>query len=284
MPRFASHLLPRAGTGAKRDPSGPDRRSRLGPLAALSGWRKLALAVFAATFAGGLIWFLLPLRGEHALAELLREQGYLEIAAPADFYLPGTIHTIELRSDRKIVLHPTCTIGPELLAKITLQSPTLEHNLSQRMAKEFDVSAQMRDLVAATVGGDKVAQLKLSLQRSSILQITDEDLLRVQQEIIKGACQDAIAWNISSGGLVCQTRSALKGDLVYDIVYRDELTAEEKGKLTAEVAAALKLKADQERADRMSGTALIYGVRLMPAGILLNGPNAKPVDCRVERT
>jgi hypothetical protein len=229
------------------------------------------------------IWFLPPFGSGHALADLLNEQGYWEIAAPADFYVPGTIHTIEVRSDRKIALHPTCTIDTELLAKMTLQSRTIDRSWEQRLDKKFDVSAHMHDLVSGGMEGNKIAKLNLSLQKSSILHVTDEDLLRLQHEVVRETCREAIEWNINSGGRVCQTRAAMRGDLVYDIVYHEGISIQEKGKLTAEAAAALKLVADQDRTDRMLGTGLIYGVKLMPAAIVLNTPNAKPVDCRIGR-
>ncbi len=231
----------------------------------------------------GLIWFLQPLGDSHALADLLGEQGYWEIAAPAEFYVPGTINTIEVRSDGKIELHPTCTIDPELLAKMTLKSRTIDRDLAQRLDKKFDVSAQLQDLVSAGMGGKKTAKLNMSFRNSSILNVADEDLWRVQREVVKEACREAIEWNINNGGRVCQTRSALKGDFVYDISYQEGISAEEKGKLTADLAATLKLAADQDRSDRMLGNGLIYGVKLMPAGIVLDTVHAKPADCRVGR-
>ena len=229
------------------------------------------------------IWYLQPLSNGPALANLLEDQGYWEIASPAEFYLPGTINTIEVRSDGKIELHPTCTIDPELLAKVTIKSRTIDRDLARRLDRKFDASVQVQELVSAGIGGNKSAKLNMSFRNSGILTVTDEDLWRLQREVVKEACREAIQWNINNGGRVCQTRSALRGDLVYDISYGEGISVEQKGRLTAEMAATLKLAADQERADRMLGNGLIYGVKLLPAAITLDTLDTKVPDCRVGR-
>jgi len=142
----------------------------------------------------------------------------------------------------------------------------------------------MQDLASAGLGGNKTKGLEMSLRNSSILDLTDQALLQLRHEIIKGGCEEAIALNINSGARVCQTRSALRADLIYDITYQRGLSVEEQAKLTADAAASLKLNADQGRTDRLTGNGLIYGVKLMPGGIFLDTPNAKPTDCQVSRT
>src|SRR5262245_29742446 len=250
-------------------------------------WFSLMRTVMAALAGGAviaaLIWALTPSPGGQALADLLKDQGYWEIAAPADFYVPGTINTIEFRSDGKIELHPTCTIKADLLQNMTIASRTVDRIWEQRLDKTFEVSGRMQDLLSASATGSKIAKLNLSFRNTNILQVTDEDLRRVQHEVVRETCQEAIELNLKNGGRVCQTRSALRGDLVYDISYRDSLSAAETGKLTGSVAAALKLGVDQGRTDRMLGAGLIYGVSMMPGGIVLNSPDVKPVDCRTVR-
>jgi hypothetical protein len=256
---------------------------KLAPLLSVAAKKWPAIAMAAVAGIAALIWFW-PSGKDVALANLLSERGYWAIDAPAEFYVPGTINTIEVRSDGRIALHPTCKIDPEVLAKMTIQSRTIDQTLTERLNKKFDVTARMQDLVSAGFGGNKTRRLDMSFRNSSILDLSDQELLQVQHDVIRASCQEAIAWNINSGATVCQTRSALKGDLIYDITYQRGLSVEEQGKLTAEAAAKLKLDADHDRTDRLLGNGLIYGVRLMPGGIMLNTPDAKPMDCRVSRT
>src|SRR6516164_9186092 len=143
-----------------------------------------------AVAAVGLIWFLAPLGEDNALQNLLSEYGYWETVPPADFYLPGTINTIEVRSNGKIAIHPTCKINTETLAKITLHSHTVDHTLAQRLTKGIDLSGRIKDYLPFGLDAHKAKALNLSVQNSSLLQITEEDLILVQREVIKGACQE----------------------------------------------------------------------------------------------
>jgi hypothetical protein len=231
------------------------------------------------TFISSSVWYLQPSDHDRALATLLAQQGYYEIATPADLYVPGTINTIEVRSDGKVELHPTCKMDAAMLTKMTMESRTIDHDLAVGLNKNFDISGEMQNLISATVAGNRSAKLSMSLHNSHILLAADEDLLRVQHELVRGTCEEAIELNIKNGGIVCQTRAALKGDLVYDVNYKQELAIKEKGELTKDLAATLKLSADQDRANRMQGDGLIYGIKLMPSGIISSKANSNPSEC-----
>ena len=103
----------------------------------LSILKKNAAVVGALLLAGVLIWFFMPLGRSFALADLLGEQGYWETVPPAEYYLPGTFNTIEVRSDGKVAIYPTCKIDPELLARMTLHSHTMDHTFAERLNKGF---------------------------------------------------------------------------------------------------------------------------------------------------
>ena len=233
-------------------------------------------AGFAVAAVGGLIWFMVPLGGDTALQNLLGEYGYWETAPPADFYLPGTINTIEVGSSGKIAIYPTCNIDPQTLAKITLHSHTIDQTLAERLNKGFNLSGRIKDFLPVGVDAHKAKTVNLSLQNSTLLQITEEELIQVQRAIIKDACQEAIEISIKSGARVCQTRAALMGDLVYDIVYNDSGSAR-----TNNAGPTVKVDTDGENSDRVVGKGLIYGVNFAQGGILYNTPDAKPADCQV---
>jgi hypothetical protein len=239
--------------------------------------RGLSLSAGAFALFVAAIWFLPAGRGGR-VADLL--QGYLESVPPAEFYVPGMINTVELRSDGKIELHPTCKIDPSLLANITIHSRTVDHSLVEQIKKRFDVSGRIQEFVSMEIEGNKTRKINVSLLNSRILHVPDEQLMLLQREVIKGTCQEVIERHINSGAKVCQTRAALRGDLVYDIIYEEGISAGEKAKLTADIAAKLGVEVIQGQADRMRGKDLIYGVKLGRDGILLNTPNAKPTECQ----
>jgi len=243
-------------------------------LSSLTTKRKVAGCALAV--AGSLIWFMMPIGKEHALADLLSEQGYWETVPPAEYYLPGTINTIEVKSNGKVAIYPTCKIDPDLLAKVTLHSHTVDRALAEQLNRGFDVSSRIKEFLPVAIEGHKAVSVTLSLQNSSILQITDEELMLVQREVIKDSCKEAIETNIRHGARVCQTRAALMGDLVFDLNYAADGSALEKGG-----GQKLNIGGNQVNADRMVGKGLIYGVNFLPGGIPSAAGEAKPADCQI---
>jgi hypothetical protein len=175
---------------------------------------KTRYAIAGLAVVGVFIWFLLPFGKDLAFADLLSDQGFWETVPPADYYLPGTINTIEVRSDGRIAIHPTCKIDSKLLDRMTLRSRTINRTLAERLNKGFDVSDRINGALPIEINGHKAKSLSLSLQNSIILQISDEELLLLRKEIVKDTCKEAIEWNLNNGATVCQTRAALKGDHV----------------------------------------------------------------------
>ena len=121
--------------------------------------------------------------------------------------------------------------------------------------------------------GRKLKNVKLSLQNSNILQITDEELMFVKKAIVKDSCQEAIEINIKSGATVCQTRAALMGDLIYDVSYETSVSAHTND-TTGDV------ERGQANTDRIVGTGLIYGVSFVPHDILSGSSEAKSASCQ----
>ena len=102
-----------------------------GFLASLSNGKKFAFtAIGGLTFMSSSIWYLQPSDHDRALANLLAQRGYYELATPAELYIPGTINTIEVRSDGKVDLHPTCKMDVGMLAKMTIKSRGLRDKLA----------------------------------------------------------------------------------------------------------------------------------------------------------
>ena len=120
-------------------PSTADTRF-FGFLASLSNGKKFAFtAISGLTFISSSIWYLQPSDYDRALANLLAQQGYYELATPAELYIPGTINTIEVRSDGKVELHPTCKMDVGMLAKMTIESRTIDRDLALGLNKKCAV-------------------------------------------------------------------------------------------------------------------------------------------------
>ncbi len=225
------------------------------------------------------VWFAWPRQGKETITAILLETGYLEIVPPTTFGGPGTINTIEFLSNGKVEMHPTCDIEPGFLADKIQKSQTVDRELKQSLEKKLDVSAEIKEKLAAIAGISQISSVHLKLENASVLLITDESLISARHALLKGECEDAVIENVSSGGIVCQTRSVLEADVIYEINYNDTVSIGERAKLTSEAAAKLNLDARQDSDNRISGHQLFFGVKLAPKPILAS--NSSEVKCTV---
>jgi len=232
-------------------------------------WLWLGSGVFVAI---GLVmiaaWAGFP-RKKQTITAILSETGYFEVVPPSTFGGPGTINTIEYLSNGRLELHPTCEVDPALLTGKIQKSRTMDRDLKQSLEKNLDVSAQIRDKLSAVAGMEQVDSIHLKLENANILLISDELLISTRNALLKADCEDAVTQNISSGSLVCQTRSVLEADVVYEIKYHNKISMEERAKLTSEIAAKLELEAHEGSDDKVSGSQLFFGIRLSPNPIVL---------------
>ncbi|MDA9507367.1 hypothetical protein XI09_22590 [Bradyrhizobium sp. CCBAU 11386] len=232
-------------------------------------WLWLGSGVFVAI---GLVmvavWVGFP-RKKQTITAILSETGYFEVVPPSTFGGPGTINTIEYLSDGRLELHPTCDVDPTLLASKIQKSRTVDRELKQSLEKKLDVSAEVREKLSAVAGMQQVEAVNLKLENANILLISDESLISTRNALLKAECEDAVTLNVSSGGVVCQTRSVLEADVVYEIKYHNKISMEEKAKLTSEIAAKLDLDVHQGANDKVSGSQLFFGIRLSPNPIVL---------------
>ncbi len=233
------------------------------------GWFWLSSGVFVAiALVMVAVWAGYP-RKKQTITAILSETGYFEVVPPSTFGGPGTINTIEYLSSGRLELHPTCDVDPDLLVNKIQKSRTVDRDLKQSLEKKLDVSAQVREKLSAVAGMQQVEAVNLKLENANILLISDESLISTRNALLKSECEDAVTQNISSGGVVCQTRSVLEADVVYEIKYRKKISMEEKAKLTSEIAAKLDLDVHEGAEDKVSGSQLFFGIRLSPNPIVM---------------
>lgn len=224
-------------------------------------------------------WFALP-QGSTPTNYLL-EAGYLEIVPPSKFFGPGTINTVEFQENGRVQLHPTCDTDSlsALLSDKIHASNTTDREVLQSLKKQLDISEKIKEVLASEAAIKQAKSISISFENVHIILITDEGLLTVRDALVKDHCQEAIAWNISNGGVVCQTRAVLEADVTYEIKYRDEVSASERARYNSEAAAKLAMVTHEDSTNRISGRRLFYGIKLAPDAFTLNTPEAKPVKC-----
>ena len=226
------------------------------------------------------VWFTWPRQGKGTITAILLETGYFEIVPPTTFGGPGTINTIEFLSNGKVEMHPTCDVEPGFLGDKIQKSQTIDRELKQSLEKTLDVSAEVTQKLEALAGIRQISSIHLKLENANILLVSDESLISARHALLKGECEDAVIENVSNGGIVCQTRSVLEADVIFEIKYDDTVSIGERAKLTSEAAAKLNLDARQDADNRISGHQLFFGVKLAPKPIVL-GSHVGEMKCTV---
>lgn len=204
--------------------------------------------------------------------------GYHELVPPSTIHLPGTINTVEIRSDGSVQLHPTCRMDRDALAAAMEQSSTASLEHAKRFESGFEATAALPSTAESTAVGEKVRSVRVSLRDARILSMPDETLLEIQKQYIKDTCQEAIMHNLSAGARVCQTEEVLQADAVYRIDYQDETATDQKVEAAQAVAVSLGLSADASEVEEIRGDDLFFGVKLKRFCIVQDGnqPQAAP--------
>jgi hypothetical protein len=127
--------------------------------------RLLVAGAVAIVAIGFLIWWRLP-PGE-TMADTLRQFGYLEVMAPSTHYGPGTINTIEVTRDKKIIVRPTCDIDTQMLSTLIKESPTTDSTLTQKLTKNYDILAKFKDIISSEISDNRVKGIFTQFKRTS---------------------------------------------------------------------------------------------------------------------
>ena len=205
--------------------------------------------------------------------------GYLEIVPPSTLHLPGSINSVEFASGGRVQLHPTCNIDRSDIWKEIEKATADDNNTQQWIIERKEVSEAKAKAFASEVGGMRIREVFASIMNPRILALTDETLLRMQRDMLKGACQEAVELNIMNGANVCQARAVLEADIEYTFSYEEGVSAKLQSDLTSQIAANLDLGTSEIGKNYIAGKKLFFAVRLAPYGIVINTPDAQPSQC-----
>ena len=148
-------------------------------------------------------------------------------------------------------------------------SATVDQSIKERLSRSFDVSSNLMGRLDSEALAEKVKSVNVTFKNMRILLMSHERLLKLQQTILSGSCEQAILYNIEAGAKVCQTEAVLQADMVYTIEYVDNLSSSHQAELTKEIASKVKIEGSRQRANEVTGKALYYGIKLMPRCIEL---------------
>ena len=208
--------------------------------------------------------------------------GYLEIVPPSNLHRPGSINSVEFTNGGRVQLHPTCNIDHSEVWEELKGSETVDSNMSQWINTKHEVSGSMLGLFASVVKVTKIEKIYLEIKNPRILALTDESLMRIRRDILKGDCQEAVTWNIRHGANVCQAKAVIEADFVYNISYEEGVSAKLQSDITSQISTNLDLGTSEIGENYISGNKLFFAVKLDPYGIVLDTPDAKKSQCLIK--
>lgn len=233
--------------------------------------RAVALAL---TSTAALIIYLVYFHTPPTLGEILNEFGYQEIVPPSKLYGPGTFNSVEQLSDQSVKLHPTCNMDPEILEGLWDVSPTVDREMAARFSRDFDISAELSESLKSTMSSKQIKYIRMSLRNMRVVVLTQENLLKLRDQYLKGTCEEAVIHNVKNGGCVRQSKEILQADLVYTVRVKGDIQAMHNIKISAPQhkggSHTPGVGGITDSDDFISGEKLFYGVKLSPGCFTAN--------------
>jgi hypothetical protein len=195
------------------------------------------------------------------LADALKRSGYLEIRPAANFDGPGTIVTVDFRTDDYVMLHPTCNMDWTEVSGLWQSSPSVDTDAARALSGEFKLSADFLQGVGLEVGAG--AEIDVKLENTRILVLSDESRIGLSSKYLKDNCLQAVKEAISlDKKCVTQPISVMQADVVYRAKLSDSIAASDKAEIRDKMSAALSTKGAANNSDAITGKGLFIGLKL----------------------
>jgi hypothetical protein len=184
-----------------------------------------AFAIVAAVAAYNLSF---PFKKQHGFgttpAEVLNRNGYLEIRPATNFGGPGTIVTVDLKTDNFVMMHPTCNMDGTEVSSLWQSSPSVDTNIASELSGEFKLGLDMLKRVGLDVGANLISEIDMTFTNTRILVLSDESRFGLEAKYLKGDCLHAVL-QITEVDKKCVTQpiSAMQADINYHDKFSDKI-------------------------------------------------------------
>jgi hypothetical protein len=239
--------------------------------------------VVVATVAAYNLFF--PINKPHGFgntpAEVLNRNGYLEIRPGTNLGGPGTIVTIDLKTDNFVMMHPTCNMDWTEVSSLWQSSPSVDTNIASELSGEFKLGLDMLKQAGLDVGGNVINEIDMTFTNTRVLVLSDESRFGLEAKYLKGDCLHAVL-RITEVDKKCVTQpiSAMQADINYHVNFSDKIDASDKAKILSKVSGALTTDGRTDTSDSIIGKALFVGMKLDGAWCIVpnNGEPEKSVE------
>jgi hypothetical protein len=253
--------------------------------------RKSHWAIYLSTGAlvvvGGIAVYNLtfPLNKQHGFgdtpAEVLNRNGYLEIRPATNFGGPGTIVTVDLKTDNFVMMHPTCNMDWTEVSSLWQSSPSVDTNIASELSGEFKLGLDMLERAGLDVGANVISEIDMTFTNTKVLVLSDESRFGLEAKYLKGDCLHAVL-RITEVDKKCVTQpiSAMQADINYHVKFSNKVDASDKEKILSKVSGALATDGRTDTSDSIIGKSLFVGMKLDGAWCIVpnNGEPEKSVE------
>lgn len=191
--------------------------------------------------------------------EIRSKTNFIPVLYPQGTYIPGGVYET-LRSD-PYDGQPVCAYGTAVGKPVPPDTRGASIELQKKLKKNVSVSADFVKGLSASVGTDRVRDIKASLTNVKIEYLDDPTVSTGLASMSKG-CLDSLAARRGQRNIGI-LQGALKADGTYQIVFRDELTLDVSAKqeLLKNLAAHLQGTVSSEGQSIIQAKDAYYGVR-----------------------
>jgi hypothetical protein len=251
--------------------------------------RKSHWAIYLSTGAlvvvGGIAVYTFPFNKQHGFgntpAEVLNRNGYLEIRPATNFGGPGTIVTVDLKTDNFVMMHPTCNMDWTEVSSLWQSSPSVDTNIASELSGEFKLGLDMLERTGLDVGANVINEIDMTFTNTKVLVLSDESRFGLEAKYLKGDCLHAVL-RITEVDKKCVTQpiSAMQADINYHVKFSDKVDASDKEKILSKVSGALATDGRTDTSDSIIGKSLFVGMKLDGAWCIVpnNGEPEKSVE------
>jgi hypothetical protein len=241
----------------------------------LIGWGAFVLvaAIPAYIWISAYVWPLTP-------AEVLNKNGYLEIRPAENLSGPGTIDTVESRTEKYVMLHPTCDMDMHEVSALSRESPTETMIIAKALNGTFKLGSNILNRAKLNIDTRLVDEIDISIENAKVITISDQSRYHLEDEYLQGDCSRAI-FRTSSVQRKCviQPISAIQADLKYHVKFSSRVSASDKEKTVRNVSAHVVGEGGENSDDSIVSKGLVIGLKLDTFCIVPN--NGQP-GARVE--
>ncbi len=193
------------------------------------------------------------------------QAGYRTLVPYVDQLVPGLFDTVENETEHSVSLHPTCELSPSDVETLIRTKATVHEVISQTLSAGYDADIKV---LPGGLGLDlsTVQSVKVRYMNSRTWYLTAEGVLEVREKFLRGSCEAAILSELRKGYRVCQPKSVIVSDVVYEVTYRSGAKAE----VRAPAKDSIRAGGESESGHTISGERMYHAVKLDESCLVLN--------------